>query len=397
MFISHPFAPLRIRGRAVLPVVQGGMGVGISAHRLAGSVAREGAVGTIASIDLRHHHADLVAECKTDPRRETMERANLVALAREIEQARKLSEGNGMIAVNVMKAVKAHADYVRTACESGADAIVMGAGLPLDLPEMAKGADIALIPILSDARGIMLILKRWMKKGRLPDAIVIEHPAHAGGHLGATHLEEIGARRFEFDQVFEDLKPVYESLGLNPKDIPLIVAGGINSHEAVRKWLGAGAHGVQVGTPFAVTEEGDAHLNFKRVLANAKPEDIVEFISVAGLPARAVKTPWLERYLRNEARVRSKLGSIKVACPTVLECLSKCGLRDGIEKFGHFCIDTRLVAAMKGDIANGLFFRGRDSLPFGNAMRSVRELLELLLTGVTKPLAAGRAILAAVG
>jgi len=397
MFISHPFAPLKIRGRALLPIVQGGMGVGISAHRLAGSVAREGAVGTIASIDLRHHHTDLVAECKADPRHETMERANLVALTREIQQARKLSEGNGMIAVNVMKAVKAHADYVRTACESGADAIVMGAGLPLDLPDLARGTDIALIPILSDARGIGLILKKWMKKGRLPDAIVIEHPAHAGGHLGVTHLEEMGDRRFEFDQIFEDLKPIYASLGLKPEDVPLIVAGGINSHEAVRKWLGAGANGVQVGTPFAVTEEGDAHPNFKQVLANAKPEDIVDFVSVTGLPARAVKTPWLERYLRNEARVRSKLGSIKVVCPTALECLTMCGLRDGIEKFGHFCIDTRLVAAMKGDIANGLFFRGRDSLPFGNAIRSVREVLELLLTGVTKPIAAGRAALAAMG
>ncbi|MDR3100943.1 MAG: nitronate monooxygenase family protein [Paraburkholderia sp.] len=382
---THSFVPLAIRGRQLLPIVQGGMGVGISAHRLAGSVAREGALGTIASIDLRHHHDDLVELCRADPRRETLESANLVALGREIAAARKLAQGNGMIAVNVMKAVNAHADYVRAACEHGADAIVMGAGLPLDLPDLTQGVDIALIPILSDARGVSLVLKKWMKKGRLPDAVVLEHPAHAGGHLGVTDLADMGNERFAFERIFEELDGVYASLGITRREVPLIVAGGVNSHEAVRKWLEAGANGVQVGTPFAVTEEGDAHPNFKRVLADAKPEDIVEFVSVTGLPARAVKTPWLDRYLRNESRIRIKIGSKKNVCPTGLECLSICGLRDGIEKFGHFCIDTRLAAALRGDVANGLFFRGREALPFGNAIRSVRDLLELLLTGVTRP------------
>ncbi|WP_322059792.1 nitronate monooxygenase family protein [Paraburkholderia sp. J63] len=396
MFPTHSFAPLAIRGRQLLPIVQGGMGVGISAHRLAGSVASEGALGTIASIDLRHHHDDLVEQCRADHRHETLTRANLVALGREIEAARKLARGNGMIAVNVMKAVSAHADYVRVACEHGADAIVMGAGLPLDLPDLTQGVDIALVPILSDARGVSLVLKKWIKKGRLPDAIVLEHPAHAGGHLGVTDIADMNNERFAFDRIFEELDGVYASLGITRREVPLIVAGGINSHEAVRKWLDAGANGVQVGTPFAVTEEGDAHPNFKRVLADAKPEDIVEFVSVTGLPARAVKTPWLDRYLRNEARIRNKIGLVKNACPTGLECLSICGLRDGIEKFGHFCIDTRLAAALRGDVANGLFFRGREALPFGNAIRSVRDLLELLLTGVSRPAVAHRAAFALI-
>jgi nitronate monooxygenase len=390
MYSSHSFAPLVIRGRTLLPIVQGGMGVGISAHRLAGSVAREGALGTIASIDLRHHHADLVEQCRKNPERATLEAANLTALAREIQAARTLSEGRGMIAVNVMKAVNAHADYVRVACENGADAIVMGAGLPLDLPDMTQGHDIALIPILSDSRGIALVLKKWLKKGRLPDAIVIEHPAHAGGHLGVTNLADMQDGRFDFARVLGELEPVFASLGLSRRDVPLIVAGGINSHEAVRTWLNAGADGVQLGTPFAVTEEGDAHPNFKRVLAEATPEDIVEFVSVTGLPARAVKTPWLTRYLRNETRIRDKIGTLKNTCPTALECLGVCGLRDGIEKFGHFCIDTRLAAALRGDVANGLFFRGREALPFGNAIRSVHDLIELLLTGVARPAVAGR-------
>jgi nitronate monooxygenase len=385
MFPSHSFAPLVIRGRTLLPVVQGGMGVGVSAHRLAGSVAREGALGTIASIDLRHHHADLVEQCRANPDRETLESANLTALAREIHAARELAEGRGMIAVNVMKAVNAHGDYVRVACESGADAIVMGAGLPLDLPDLTQGHDIALIPILSDSRGVALVLKKWMKKGRLPDAVVIEHPGHAGGHLGVTNLDDMHDARFDFARVLEDMEAVFASLGLRRGDVPLIVAGGINSHEAVRACLAAGANGVQLGTPFAVTQEGDAHPGFKRVLAEATPEDIVEFVSVTGLPARAVRTPWLTRYLRHETRIRSKIGALRHACPTALECLSACGLRDGIERFGHFCIDTRLAAALRGDVANGLFFRGREALPFGSAIRSVRDLLELLLTGVARP------------
>jgi nitronate monooxygenase len=255
---------------------------------------------------------------------------------------------------------------------------------------MTQGHDIALIPILSDSRGIALVLKKWMKKGRLPDAIVIEHPAHAGGHLGVTNLADMNDSRFNFMRVLEEVEAVFTSLGLSREALPLIVAGGINSHAAVREWLTAGADGVQVGTAFAVTEEGDAHPAFKRVLAEARPEDIVEFVSVTGLPARAVKTPWLTRYLRNETRIREKIGALKNVCPTALECLSVCGLRDGIEKFGHFCIDTRLAAALRGDVANGLFFRGRETLPFGNAIRSVHDLIELLLTGVTRPAVAGR-------
>ncbi len=390
MTLATPFAPLTIRGRSLLPVVQGGMGVGISAHRLAGSVAREGALGTIASIDLRHHHADLLARCRARPDRDTLEAANLEALRREIERARSWSEGRGMIAVNVMKAVRSHADYVRLACDAGADAIVMGAGLPLDLPELTEGHDIALIPILSDARGIALVLKKWMKKGRLPDAIVIEHPAHAGGHLGVSRIEEANDARFDFARVLGETRETIEALGLAREAIPLIVGGGINSHQAVREALGLGASGVQVGTPFAVTEEGDAHPAFKQVLVQARPEDIVDFISVTGLPARAVRTPWLERYLRHEARIRGKLGALRQRCPTALECLSVCGLRDGIERFGHFCIDTRLAAALRGDVANGLFFRGREALPFGNAIRSVRDLLALLLTGTAPEPATNR-------
>jgi len=211
-----------------------------------------------------------------------------------------------MIAVNVMKAVNAHADYVRVACENGADAIVMGAGLPLDLPDMTQGYDVALIPILSDSRGVALVLKKWMKKGRLPDAVVIEHPAHAGGHLGVTNVADMHDGRFEFARVLEEMEMVFASLGLRREDVPLIVAGGVNSHEAVRACLAAGANGVQLGTPFAVTEEGDAHPNFKRILAEATPEDIVEFVSVTGLAICVTRCASARRSARSGTRARRR-------------------------------------------------------------------------------------------
>lgn len=373
---------LRLAGRSVLPIVQGGMGVGVSAHRLAGAVAAHGAVGTIASVDLRRHHPDLMAQTGHLPAAEAgprIDAANLVALDREIRAARALAGGHGLIAVNVMRAVTAYPDYVRQACASGADAIVMGAGLPLDLPELAAGHPrVALIPILSDLRGIQLVVRKWMRKGRLPDAIVVEHPRHAGGHLGATRLEELGDPRFDFETVLPGARAFFAELGLAPDAIPLIPAGGIDSPERVRALIEAGAAGVQLGTAFAVTEEGDAHRAFKEVLAGAAREEVVEFMSVAGLPARAVATPWLVRHLAAQPR-KAELAREKARCVMAFDCLIQCGLRDGIGRFGQFCIDRQLAAAMHGDVKTGLFFRGAGRLPFGDRIRPVAELLRHLL------------------
>ncbi len=375
--------PFALGRRLLLPVVQGGMGVGVSAHRLASAVARAGAMGTIASVDLRHHHPDLMAQCHGVRDRETLDRINLVALDREVRLAKEQSQGRGAIAVNVMKAVDQHPALVRQACESGVDAVVMGAGLPLDLPEMtADFPEVALVPILSDARGVALVVRKWMRKDRLPDAIVIEHPRHAGGHLGATRIDELKDSRFEFDQVIEGVHAALRVLGVESERIPLIAAGGVNTHERVLELLGMGYSAVQLGTAFAVSEEGDAHPNFKQVLAGARPEEIVEFISVAGLPARAVRTPWLEHYLSREESLKAKAPAHQQSkCVTGLQCLTMCGLRDGLSKFGQFCIDSHLAAALKGEISRGLFFRGAASVPFGAAIRPVRELIDYLLSG----------------
>ena len=372
--------PFTLRGRALLPVVQGGMGVGVSAHRLAGAVASEGAMGTIASVDLRRHHPDLM-DASRNGDKATVDAANLHALDREIRAAKATAGARGAIAVNVMRAVSEYPAYVRRSCESGADAIVMGAGLPLDLPELAAPwPDVALIPILSDARGIALVVRKWARKGRLPDAIVVEHPRWAGGHLGAARIEDLTDARFDFERVIPEALAFFRAEGIGERAIPLIPAGGINSHERVREVLALGATAVQLGTAFAVTEEGDADAAFKKVLADAGPDDLVEFMSVAGLPARAVRTPWLERYLAYLPRLAAAAHR-KPRCALKFDCLVHCGLRDGIAKIGQFCIDTQLAAALKGDVAKGLFFRGGASLPFGREIRPVRDLIRYLVTG----------------
>ncbi|MCP1660359.1 NAD(P)H-dependent flavin oxidoreductase [Neisseria perflava] len=388
--MQHNFDPLVIRDKSLIPVVQGGMGVGISASRLSSAVARENGIGTIASIDLRHLHDDLLAESKINPSEEKYTELNKIALDREIQKAKADSEGKGLIAVNVMKAVKDHAAYVRQACESGADAIVMGAGLPLDLPEMTEGfhKDVALFPILSESRGINIVLKRWMKKGILPDAVVIEHPGHAAGHLGSNTIEGLYDSKFEFKRVIEETLEVFKNLGLESEKIPLIVAGGMANFEkvttALKNW---GANAVQIGTAFAVTEECDAHENFKKTLAGAETEQVVEFMSVAGLPARGVRTKFLDSYIKREAKLQSVAKADPRRCTQGMNCLTSCGLRDGLAKAGQFCIDIQLSAAFRGEVDKGLFFRGKDPLPFGHAIRNVKETIQYLLNGTMPVLA----------
>jgi len=377
--------PWQLKGHTLLPVVQGGMGVGVSASRLAGTVASLGALGTLSAVDLRRLHPDLMAETahldKEPDAKARINAANLVALRREIAAARDLSGGRGLLAVNVMKALDAYEAYVRTALDAGIDALVVGAGLPLDLPELAREyPQVALIPILSDARGVQLIVRKWEKKGRLPDAIVIEHPKRAGGHLGAAKLADLADQRFDFEVVLPQVLAFLREAGLEGR-IPLVVAGGLSCQDDIRRMQALGASAVQFGTAFAVTEECDADPSFKRVLAEARPEDTVEFISVAGLPARAVRTPWLEKYLRIEPKLQA-VAHVKKACNMAFDCLAHCGLRDGKPEMGQFCIDQQLGHALEGDAQRGLFFRGAGELPFGQQIRPVRELMQRLLGGM---------------
>ena len=380
-------ATFNFGGRTLLPIVQGGMGVGISAHRLAGSVAALGAVGTISSVDLRRHHPDLMERTRglapgaaaTLAAKLAINEANLEALEREIRAARTLSGGRGLLAINVMRAVSEYGPSVTRALECGIDAVVVGAGLPLDLPELAQDHPAALlVPILSDARGVQLVVRKWERKKRLPDAIVIEHPRLAGGHLGAAKVADLNDPRFEFENVIPQSIEFLRAAGIEGK-VPLIAAGGIRCFEDIARMQALGAAAVQLGTPFAVTLECDAHAEFKRVLAQAREEDMVEFTSVAGLPARAVLTPWLQSYLSAEAKLKS-VAHVKPRCTLAFDCLAQCGLRDGLAGWGQFCIDKQLGAALRGDVKKGLFFRGVGALPFGQDIRTVRELMLRLMT-----------------
>jgi nitronate monooxygenase len=372
------------RGRQLLPIVQGGMGVAISAGGLAGTVASYGGVGTISSVDLRRRYPDLMertGHLTGEAAKAQINEANLVALDREIRRARTIAQGRGVVAVNVMRAVDQYEGYVKQSLESGIDAVVVGAGLPLDLPDLAKDhPNVALIPILSDARGVQVVVKRWEKKGRLPDAIVIEHPAKAGGHLGAAKVADVNDRRFDFDVVLPEVLQFLRSIGLEGR-IPLIPAGGIEKQADIRQLQAMGAAAVQLGTAFAVTEECDADIAFKQVLAKAKPEDIVEFTSVAGLPARAVRTPWLEKYMKLEPKLQEHAHQ-KTHCTLWFDCLAHCGLRDGNKNWGQFCIDKVLAYAASGNVKQGLFFRGAGRLPFGDQIRPVEDLLKWLLGNV---------------
>ena len=377
----------RLRGRELLPVVQGGMGVGVSAGGLAGTVASMGALGTLSSVDLRRHHPDLMertGHLTGEAAKGQIDAANLEALERELRRARELSAGRGMIAVNVMRAVGEYEAYVRRSLECGVDAVVVGAGLPLDLPELARDhPGTALVPILSDARGVQLLVRKWEKKGRLPDAIVIEHPRLAGGHLGASKISDLRERRFDFDVVLPEVLAFFQASGIEGR-IPLIAAGGIGTLEDIRRLQQLGAAAVQLGTAFAVTRESDAHPAFKQVLAQARPEDIVEFTSVAGLPARAVRTPWLDKYLRLQDRLQAHAHE-KGHCTMWFDCLQQCGLRDGKAEWGQFCIDKVLAHALEGDVRKGLFFRGAGKLPFGEQILPVNDLMRWLLGNIAVP------------
>jgi nitronate monooxygenase len=386
-------APLILAGRRLLPIVQGGMGVGVSAHRLAGAVAAQGGVGTLSSVDLRRHHPDLMERTEYLTKRcgdeaqskVVIDAANLEAMDREVKAAREAAGGLGLIAMNVMRAVSDYAANVKRALEAGVDMVVVGAGLPLDLPDLAADHPKALLaPILSDSRGVALLMRKWERKKRLPDAIVIEHPRLAGGHLGAARIADLNDPRFEFERAIPESIEFLRKAGIE-REVPIIAAGGIRRCEDIAHVQALGAGAAQLGTPFATTTECDAHEAFKRVLAEARDEDIVEFTSVAGLPARAVATAWLKGYLKLEPKLQA-VAHARARCAQAFDCLAQCGLRDGLKDWGQFCIDHQLGAALRGDVKMGLFFRGAGALPFGAQIRSVRELIErLLVRGAAVP------------
>lgn len=258
------------------PIIQGGMGVGVSLHKLAGAVSKEGGIGIISTADIGYKEKDFD---------ENPQRANLRAIGTEIKKAREIAGEDKILGVNIMVAIKSYADIVRECVKNKIDLIISGAGIPKDLPEYVKGTNTKIAPIVSSLRCCKLIMKHWIKKyDYVPDMIVIEGP-EAGGHLGFSkdELKQENKPRLE-DITKEIVEYVNETQKEYKKEIPVIAAGGIWSHEDIEKYLELGASGVQMATRFVATYECDASNEFKNAYINAKEDDIKIINSPVGMP-----------------------------------------------------------------------------------------------------------------
>ncbi len=323
-----------------LPIIQGGMGVGISWDNLAGAVAKMGCGGTVSSVGTGYWNPKAVRMINGRPLKPANFHSseNLQAI---IKSALKKSCG-GVVGVNILCAVTDYARQVRDSVQAGARYIISGAGLPLRLPEYAGKADIALIPIVSSSRVVDLICRRWKRHGRLPDAVVLEGPK-SGGHQGYNY-EQCFMPEFQLENVTPEVVKACKMWG----NIPLIVAGGVWNKEDIEKFLNMGVSGVQIATRFIGTHECDASPVFKRVIINASSKDIKLMKSPVGYPARGVATTPLVQ--RVSAGYRPKI-------PCISNCITPCDHGKESNKVGY-CIADSLSDAWLGHLDTGLFFTG---------------------------------------
>ncbi|OHB28739.1 MAG: 2-nitropropane dioxygenase [Desulfuromonadaceae bacterium GWC2_58_13] len=348
-------SPLTIGKHTVpYPLIQGGMGVRISAANLAGHVALCGGIGLIATagLGLNSPHYDGKNFFTADP----------LALKDEIRKAYAIAP-NGVIGTNCMVAVTNYDETVRASCEGGAKIIVSGAGLPLNLPALtADFPDVALVPIVSSIKAAELIAKKWHRGfNRLPDAVVVEDPDTAGGHLGEK-MENIGSGDYDQYATVRGVKAYFrETWNL---DIPVIAAGGIWDRADLLHALDEGADGVQMASRFVCTKECDASDAFKQMYLDCRQEDIGLVMSPAGLPGRAI--------LKNFDKIRQRDLSLNVRCPS--GCLKKCTYKTGQERF---CIVHALDRAQRGDVETGLVFCGSNAWK-ANRISTVREIFDEL-------------------
>lgn len=345
------------------PIIQGGMGVGVSGYKLAGSVAKEGGIGIISTADIGYKEKDF----EKNP-----VEANLRAIGQEIDKAREIAP-NGIIGINIMCALNNYDEMVKEVVKKKIDLIISGAGLPKELPELVKGSNTKIAPIISSARGAKLITKLWMTKHNyIPDMIVIEGP-EAGGHLGFK-LEELGEgekpileeERPKLEditkEVIAEMKKVEDETG---KEIPVIVAGGIFTGRDITKFLKLGAKGVQMATRFVATNECDASDEFKNAYVNCKKEDIQIVKSPVGMPGRAIKNEFIEK--------------VKISKPKIekcLRCIQTCNAKDT-----PYCITRALINAVKGNINDALIFCGSNAYRI-NKIVSVHDLMNELIEEV---------------
>lgn len=362
-------APLKLGNiEAKLPIIQGGMGIGISLGNLAGAVAKEGGIGIISAAQIGFREPDFD--------RNTLE-ANLRAVKKEYDKARAIAP-DGVIGFNIMVAMRHYEDYVRAAIDAGADLIISGAGLPTDLPKIAGDSDVKLAPIVSTDKSAKVILKFWDKKyHRVPDLLVIEGPK-AGGHLGFTkdQLTEYAddgtadpatdADRYsraydeEVAKIFATVRSYEEAYG---KKIPVAIAGGIEDREQAEHAFSLGADAIQVATRFVTTEECDADIRYKEAYLNAQESDIVIVKSPVGMPGRAILNSFMKKVMAGE----------KIPHSPCHGCLHKCNPAEI-----PYCITDALIHAAKGETEDALLFCGAYAYR-ADKIETVKEVIDSLI------------------
>ena len=346
------------------PIIQGGMGVGISWDKLAGTVSKEGGLGVISSVGTGYYQNGKFTDKKIKNRPYLEKNFYSKEALKEIfKNARKIC-GDKPLGCNILYAINDYSRVVKDACEAGADIIITGAGLPTNMPEFTKDfPDVALVPIVSSARALRILVKKWKKYNRLPDAVILEGPL-SGGHQGFTY-EQCFQEEYQLENL---VKPVVEE-AKKYGNIPVIAAGGIWDKNDIDKMFELGASGVQLGTRFIGTFECDASDEFKNVIIKAKKDDIILMKSPVGYPARGIKTE-LHKKIDNGT-------APKVSC--VSNCVSPCNRGEEARAVG-FCIADRLSDAYLGDLENGLFFSGTNGYKITELI-SVKELMDKLVNG----------------
>lgn len=338
---------------AKIPIVQGGMGVGISLSGLAGAVATEGGVGVISCAGLG------IIYCNTNP---DFYEANVIGLREEIAKARATTKG--VIGVNVMFALSNYAEMVKTSMECGADIIFSGAGLPLDLPSYRiEGCKTKLVPIVSSARAARIICEKWHAAyNYLPDAIVVEGPM-AGGHLGFKEAQ-ITDPKFALEMILpEVVSAVAEFEKKYDCTIPVLAAGGIYTGDDIYRMIKLGASGVQMGTRFVTTEECDASPAFKQAYLDAKKEDIEVIWSPVGMPGRAIRSNFIMDVRSGKTRPKT--------CPQ--HCIRTCDINNS-----PYCIMLALSYSLKGNFNRGYAFAGVNAYR-AEKITTVKEVFRTLM------------------
>lgn len=347
------------------PIFQGGMGLGISWDKLAGNVSLEGGLGIISSVGTGYYENRKFIDKEVNAKPFGSENFySTKGLRAVIENARKIC-GDLPLGVNIMYAANDYARVVKDACEAGINIIVSGAGLPTNLPEFTQNfKEIALVPIVSSAKALKIICKRWLQRyERLPDAVVLEGPL-SGGHQGFTY-EQCLDPEFSLFNLIPQVKAEIKEWG----DFPLIAAGGIWDKNDIEKAISLGANGVQMGTRFIGTHECDADIGFKEVLLAAEEKDIELIKSPVGYPARGIRT--------NLINLVDKRMGPKIQC--ISNCVSPCQRGKEAKQVGY-CIADRLFDAYSGKKESGLFFTGANGYKLKELI-SVKELMHKLVHG----------------